>query len=496
MAEPTQSNGPVQTLRQRRLKISVNVLVQIVALLALVVMANWLLARHQPKRWDWTRSSYYKLSSKTQQVLAGLKEPLDIVVCIPSGSSRDFIEKALQDTRNLLKEFQYVGKEKVRVEFVDPQRDLNRARQLVEKYRLDSPDQIIFVSGERHKLVKLDDTVDIENGYMGPPRIRAFKGEGVFLSAIQSVTQEKSPKVYFLTGHGERDPDSADERTGYSVLASYIKRDNVVVEKWNWTAKQSWPVDVGALVISGPQKRLNGPELNALAEYLKNGGRVMMLLDYRVQTGLEAFLGNYGVQVDDDLVMMPLLGMINVTAMGEEYSRHPITQKMEGINTSFPYSRSISRKTAPPTGGGEYPDITMLVKTPSAFWGETDYAARQMKFDEKVDIRGPLSLAVAVEARKPGGVELEGMRMVVVGTSAFVDNNAIQANEGNVDFFMNSLNWLLKREQQIAVSPKAPQEFRLDMTPRQARMVYVLVIGGMPLMVALLGLTVWVRRRK
>jgi len=494
MAEPTQSNVP--SLRQRRLKISVNVLVQVVALLALVVMANWWLSRHHPKRWDLTRSGYYKLSSKTAQVLKGLKEPLEIVVYIPAASSRDFIEKALQDTRNLLKEFENVGKSKVRVEFVDPQRDMNRARQLAEKYHLDSPDQIIFASGSRHKLVKLDDTVEVEGGYMGPPRIRAFKGEGVFLSAIQSVTQEKSPKVYFLTGHGERDIDSSDERNGYSALAGYIKRDNIQVEKWNWAQKQSWPTDASAIVIAGPQKRLSEGEFNALGEYLKNNGRVMMLLDYKVQSGLEVFLDRYGIQVDDDLAVMPLLGMINVTAMGEEYARHPITEKLEGINISFPYARSVRRKAETAMGASERPDVTELVKTPDAFWGETDYKAQQIKFDAKADIRGPLPLAVAAETRQPGGVELDRMRLVVVGCSTFADNNNIRANEGNVDFFMNSLNWLLKREQQIAVSPKTPQEFRLDMTPQQARVVYALVIGGMPLAVALLGLTVWIRRRK
>lgn len=84
--------------------------------------------------------------------------------------------------------------------------------------------------------------------------------------------------------------------------------------------------------------------------------------------------------------------------------------------------------------------------------------------------------------------------MVAVGTSSFVDNASLSG--GNLDFFMNSLNWLLKREQLIAVSPKLPQEFRLDMTPNQARGVYALVIGGMPLAVALLGLAVWARRRK
>jgi len=494
MTVPNQSNVP--TLRQRRLKISVNVFIQIVVLFAVVVMANWLLSRHHPKRWDWTRGSYYKLSSKTQQVLANLKAPLDIVVCIPSGGDREFIVKALQDTRNLLREFEYVGKDKVRIEYIDSQRDMNRARQLVEKYNLDSPDQIIFASGNRHKLVKLYDTVEVEGGYMGPQRIRAFKGEGVFLSAILSVTQEKSPKVYFLTGHGERDPDSSDERNGYSMLAGFIKRDNVLVEKWNWTAKQKWPDDAAVIVIAGPQKRLTEAEFTALGDYIKNGGRVMMMLDYRVQTGLEVFLDRFGIQVDDDLAVMPLLGMINVTAMGAEYARHPITTKMEGINTSFPYCRSIRNKAESPMGGSDRPDVTELVKTPEGYWGESDYKSQQIKYDEKTDIKGPLSLAVAAETRKPGGVELDGMRLVVVGCSTFADNYNLSRNEGNMDFFMNSLNWLLKREQQIAVSPKTPQEFTLAMTPQQARAVYILVAAGMPLAVAVFGLTIWIRRRK
>ena len=85
-------------------------------------------------------------------------------------------------------------------------------------------------------------------------------------------------------------------------------------------------------------------------------------------------------------------------------------------------------------------------------------------------------------------------RMVVVGTSSFVDNGSLAG--GNLDFFMNSLNWLLQREQLIAVGPKLPEEFRLDMSPNQARAVYGLVIGGMPLAVAVLGLFVWTKRRK
>ncbi|MCX7887265.1 MAG: GldG family protein [Verrucomicrobiae bacterium] len=207
----------IPSLRQRRWRIGLHVLVQVVALLLVVVMVNWFLARHHPKRWDLSRGHYYKLSPKTEQGLKSLRQPLDIVVYIPRESSRDFVQKALHDTRNLLKEFENVARKKLRVEYVDPDRDLNRARQLAEKYRIDSPDQIVFACGERSKLVKLDDTVEVEGGPLQTPRIRFFKGEGVFLSAILSVTEGKPPKVYFLTGHGERDPDNTDERSGYSV---------------------------------------------------------------------------------------------------------------------------------------------------------------------------------------------------------------------------------------------------------------------------------------
>ncbi len=67
---------------------------------------------------------------------------------------------------------------------------------------------------------------------------------------------------------------------------------------------------------------------------------------------------------------------------------------------------------------------------------------------------------------------------------------------GNLDFFMSSLNWLLKREQLLAVGPKVPDEFRLDISPNELKAVYALTIVGLPLLVGLIGLLVWSRRRK
>ena len=483
-------------LPRRRAGIGFNVLVQIAAVSALVLMSNWMASRYH-RRYEWASTLYYDLAPKTRQVLAALKEPLDIVVFIPSGSEQSSDQKVLRDTRDLLKEFQYAGKGMVRVEYVDPQHDLNRARQLVEKYHLNSPDQIIFALGDRHKLVRLDDTFELDQSMYGEgARIKAFKGEGVFLSAIQAVTEEKPSKVYFLTGHGERDIADPSERDGYTGVSAYIKRDNITAEKWNLLEKQALPADASAVVIAGPRTAYTDVERNMLEDYLKNQGRLFVMLDPRQKSGLEPFLKNWGVLADDNLICSRLLAMINVTALGSDYSRHPITAKLVDINTTFPYARSVRPVVQSQAPAADQPQVTELVRTPEDFWGESNPNNERIQFDPNTDIPGPLPLAVAVERGKPRdeNVNLGVTRMVVVGCSSFAANGNLSG--GNVDFFMNSLNWLMKREQQIAVGPKTAQEFGLDMSVKQVLSVCVLAVVGMPLLVGLVGFTVWLRRRR
>src|SRR5439155_7856026 len=113
---------------------------------------------------------------------------------------------------------------------------------------------------------RLDGRVDLDRdptGMGGEGRVKAFKGEGLFLSAIQTVTEEKSPDIYFLTGHGEHDPEDFDQHTGYSEIARYIKRDNITVQKWNLLEKEALPTDAGVIVIAGPRKPFSQAEVNA-----------------------------------------------------------------------------------------------------------------------------------------------------------------------------------------------------------------------------------------
>jgi len=500
MDAPPRDN-PV-SLRKRRMTIRTNVLAQLLALVAVAVMVNWLAARHY-RRFDWTRSHYYRLSEKTKQALTSLKSPVDVVVFVPTSGSYDALQKVLEDVRNLLKEFQDVGRQNLRVEYVDPDRDKAHAERLVEKYQLDprSPDVVIFACGDRHKYLRLDELVEMEgDGRRTPARIRAFKGEGMFLSALQSIIEGEPPKVYFLTGHGERDPEDFDERRGYSTLSRYIQRDNLTVHKWNLSEKREMPSDAGVIVIAGPRQPFTTAEAMAVEEYIGKRNRMMILLDPRQDSGLKPMLQRLGVKVDQDLVLARgrLLGadVLLADVTGTQYAQHPVVAKLTGINTTFSYARSIRRLETKLEPGADRPQVTELVKSPEMFWGETDAASDHPSFDAGSDLRGPLSLAVAVEVGQPvaAGLAIGSARVVVVGTSGFVDNKGLTG--GNLDFFMSALNWLLRREMLVAVGPKTPEEFRVDLSPSQAQMVSLLVIVGLPLFVALTGMVVWLRRRR
>ena len=66
---------------------------------------------------------------------------------------------------------------------------------------------------------------------------------------------------------------------------------------------------------------------------------------------------------------------------------------------------------------------------------------REPVFDERIDRRGPLTLAVSVAKKVSGGGET---RLLIVGDSDFAAN-AMVGIQGNADMFVNMTNWLTEQ---------------------------------------------------
>jgi ABC-type uncharacterized transport system involved in gliding motility auxiliary subunit len=145
--------------------------------------------------------------------------------------------------------------------------------------------------------------------------------------------------------------------------------------------------------------------------------------------------------------------------------------------------------------GSERIRVVPLVTTSDAGWAETDLQQQPMRFDPGVDRPGPIPIAAAVERGAEPGIdaELPPARMVVVGDSDFVSNGALTG--GNPDLFLGAMNWLLEREELMAIDAKPIEMYRLILNEKQIWAIFWLAVVGLPGAVALLGLMVWLGRR-
>jgi ABC-type uncharacterized transport system involved in gliding motility auxiliary subunit len=185
------------------------------------------------------------------------------------------------------------------------------------------------------------------------------------------------------------------------------------------------------------------------------------------------------------------------------YNIHPICKEMNSI-VQFILPRSVMPLDIDNENVAEdRPTVVPLFFTSDKSWSETQVEESTAKFDEGTgDLRGddqnhPLSLGVAVErgaSQTMLDVQIRSSRMVVLGDSDFMANGSIVG--GNEDLFMSALNWLLDREELMAIAPKPIEEVKLSVTARQLRQLFWVNVAGIPAVAMVIGLMVWFRRRK
>jgi ABC-type uncharacterized transport system involved in gliding motility auxiliary subunit len=477
----------------KRILSNLNLVAALLLAFVLVQMVNFIGLTHT-HRWDWSGRQYYALSEKTVNLLAELEARVDITVFFQE-------EHALYaDIENLLEEYQYQSRN-IYIEWVDPARDLARTEKLAEKYGLTEAQVIVFEVGGKSKVVREAELADyqmVKGRQM--PVISAFKGEQAFSSAIQGLVQGTTPVVYFLVGHGERRVTEFDQITGYSTIGGVIFNDNLELKELMLTADKQIPEDAAALIIAGPSKVMSSIEAEMIEDYLNRSGRVMILLDALKTTGLEPMLHRWGVGLRNDFVLDPENTLKGSDVYIRTYYEHPITLRMSGAGARFHLPRSVEPLVMddPTAEAGDRPTVMQLAMTSEKSWSETQVDESPSKYDpDTTDLRGSISLAVAVErgaTQELLDVQIRPSRMVVFGDSDFVSNGALTG--GDQDLFMSALNWLLDREELMAIARKAIEEIKLSLTRRQLSKLFWVNLAGIPAVAGLAGLLVWIRRRK
>ena len=159
--------------------------------------------------------------------------------------------------------------------------------------------------------------------------------------------------------------------------------------------------------------------------------------------------------------------------------------------------------------------LAKTIDTVGVCWGETERGEDgvllpEASYTEGVDTPPPLSLAVAVELTDENEIAEEDSmtekpedakpketrtRIVVFGDSDFA-SNAYFSNSGGGALFLNAINWLTLEEDLIAIRPVDPSQRTLRrMTASEAGLVQMTSIFLIPIIVFIIGVAVWWRRR-
>jgi ABC-type uncharacterized transport system involved in gliding motility auxiliary subunit len=444
----------------RRTRYGSNAVLMSVALFVIIALLNFLGTRYH-KRWDVTAEKQFSLSEQTVQILKGIQEPVKAVLFFtPNNANR-------QSAEDLIKEYA-IQTRQLTYQIVDPEID----RVTALNYQVTRDGTIIFERGDRRE-------------------VTFGAAETDLTGALLKVFSDKVRGVYFLTGHGERNPDVADG-TGCSTIKQVLESENYKVGTFTFAITDTVPADAVAVVIAGPTEPLTQQEVDLLGTYVENGGHLMVLYEPGMADPLLGLLQRYGIDIQDDLVIDPTSAFYGdiATPVVQEYVYHQITKDLTGLPSLFPTVRDVRIMDTVPSDW----TITQLATSSGDAWAETDYQSSDVGQDAD-EVQGPLTLGVAVE---PSTTDTRKGRLVVIGDSDFMGDNllsGIRGGIGNVDLFMNSVGWLAEEESLIAIRPQELADRTVVLTPPQARGIIYSSLLFAPIVVLLIGGYVWWKRR-
>ncbi|RME03213.1 MAG: hypothetical protein D6805_07515 [Planctomycetota bacterium] len=447
---------------------------------------HFLNARHR-WRWDLTRYQRFSLSEKTIKILQSLKSPLKFIVLVPQTSPLG------RNLKDLLEEFS-LRSSKISIEYVDLLRNPAVFRAMKEKYRGITPRTALVVELGHKK--KYFSEIDLRQGW-GQKAL--FKGEEAIASALIYLSQEKKPTVYFTTGHGERELSQA-RPTSLLEAVSALELNHFAVKELALEEKDI-PSDCDILAIVGPQRPFSSKVEDKILRYLQKGGRLFLTVEPGTKVGLSLLLRRYGIRLLKGVLAEPELFRslsLETTEKDHTYiicknfSSHPITAPLKGLATSHIYTRPLELSVK------DVKKVTadILLKTSPKSYRKI----LKGYFWQKIGSPQSWPIAIAAVRQEKNN---RSSRLVVFGDTSFVNNGYRTLNrriwgihaDRNLDLFLNSLHWLAERYELLALGKKPLEDRRLDLQPKDLRLIFMLTFVFPPLLGIFLGISIWNIRR-
>jgi len=485
----------------------------------LLVNLNVLGARWY-KRWDFTSDKLYTLSQPTRELLAGLREPVDVDVLLSksdplSVSVRHMLEAYGAETRNL--RVRYVDPDRSPTEFLAVQQKYQILAGKAEDGRIITDAVIVLAQGAKHWFLTSDELVqlDEDSGRSRPALELALS------TALDNLRRAEKAKLCFTTGHREPTLEDAGPQ-GLSELRKRLEKSNYEPVSVDASAPQVSYADCVGVVVATPEREFGAEEAARLADYVRSGGSVLLLLSPIVGeggkvrgSGLDQVLELAGVKLARDVVLERDKAQRLPSGSGELFfaklRAHPITRGVLHEDDKLSSRVLIAQARSLEVSGGAsllmesssdaiaLEDLSPLGDGPARSDAEQGLVPQSFGVAAARELPKPADNPNARYAagRLRAAPADHGARLVVSGASNLAWNRNFQdpALYGNQRLIENAISWLSARPSMLNVPQKAERDVGVSLSEESLDEVQRYVLLYMPAAAGLLAAFVLLRRR-
>lgn len=465
--------------------------------LVIIILAIFFGINIGMQKWDLTPIdlSQEKLFTLTQ-------ESKDKIKNIDKEVNLYFIGYAEDDsTLDLAKQYHKTN-EKIQVEAVD----INDRPDLAQTYGIESGSEGIIVEcGERFKVLTASELYTYDTETYDTISVAEEK----LTAAIRSTTTDDIPVIYFLSGYS-----SLSLTNGLQYLDMFLENEVNEIKTVDLLTTGKVPDDCDTLVITSPSKDFDDMTTNAILEY-SNSGKNILWLNLATATNLELpnankILATYGVKPFE-------AGAIREGDTSRMVSDSPdlIMPKVEytDITKDLYNSAGVIFINATKINLVEEEELTNLkvVKTDLLQTSEKSYFRTNFQnTNDQVaegEEMGPFLVGAKLEktvaeANEETGETQKTAKLIILGENYFASDMQLTQNSQtavvqyrqNKDLVLNSIAYLADREEDITAR-KSTGSVTYTATEQQNNIILV-IIFGIPILVIIAGIVVWMRRRK
>lgn len=378
---------------------------------------------------------------------------------------------------------------------------------LVQKYGIETSSQgIIVESGKQYKILASNDLYTYD--YTTYEAINV--AEEKLTAAIKSVSVEELPKIYFLNGYS-----SFSLTSSMQYLNMYLQNEVNEVKTLDILSEGKVPEDCNTLIITSPEKDFDDIATTAITDYINKGGNILWLNAAIAQNielnNVNKILAMYGIQPFE-------VGIIRETDSSKMVSGSPdlIMPEIQYADVTSKLHNSegvifLNATKINTVNDEELQNLnvtkTELIKTSESAYFRTNFentsnSAKQGEEQAAFLVGAQFDKTISSEATEETDSNSITSKLIIYGENYFISDAQLTqttqtpmvAYRKNKDLVLDSIAYLSDREEDIKAR-KSTGAVTYTATELENKIILA-IITIVPLIIILVGIIVWMKRRR